>query len=320
MARRFALGYIDMVFASGSALEHVLDEHVLHFVTIGGKPFGVSKYTAFMLLAFGLIALIYIPLAKRIQTGAAPKGIFWNLFEAILTFMRDQVAKPYIGKDADQYVHFIWTIFLFVLFCNLFGMVPFFGSPTSSFTVTFVLAMFVLGFIHFKSIQRFGWRAHLQSFAPELDLPIAVKIPILLMLWPIEFGGLILKCFVLAVRLFANIFAGHIVLGTILLFIPMVKNAHAAVIGSVTLASVLGVFALSFLELFVAFLQAFLFAFLTALFFGGVLEHAEHAAHAGEHHGHGGHDHGGHGPSESAHVGHAAGHAAGAHAAAAEHH
>src|SRR4029077_13848362 len=119
--------------------------------------------------------------------------------------------------------------------------------------------------------------------------PLFMKIPILAMLWPIEFGGLALKCFVLSVRLFANMFAGHIVLGTILLFIPMVKNTSGTVATTVTVASVLGVLALSFLELFVAFLQAFLFAFLTALFFGGILEHAEHAAHAG--HGHDDHGH-----------------------------
>jgi F-type H+-transporting ATPase subunit a len=258
-----------------------------------------------MLLAAALILWIYLPLAKKIQSGAAPTGIFWNLFEGILTFIRDNVARPYIGKNADQYVPYIWTIFLFVLFCNLFGMIPFMGSPTASFTVTAVLALTVVLFIHGNSIREFGLWSHLCSFAPHLDLPLGLKIPILLMLWPIEFMGLLLKCFVLAVRLFANMFAGHIVLGTILLFIPMVKDSSVGIAGTVTVASALGVLALSFLELFVAFLQAFLFAFLTALFFGGVLEHAEHAAHGGEHghdeHGHGGHDTHAHGAAEHSH-------------------
>ncbi len=184
---------------------------------------------------------------------------------------------------------------MFVLFCNLFGMVPFLGSPTASFTVTLVLAACVFAFIHGMSIAKFGVKAHLFSFAPHLDLPLPMKIAMWFMLWPLEFLGLIVKCFVLAVRLFANMFAGHIVLGTILLFIPMVKNSSALLATTVTAASVFGVFALSFLELFVAFLQAFLFAFLTALFFGSVLEHAEHAAHAGAH------DHGGHGHGEPGH-------------------
>ncbi len=288
-----------MLFADGNALEHVLDTYEWHFVeawhwklplpyvSIGAHKYGISKYTILMALVAGLILWIYLPLAKKIQSGAAPTGIFWNLFEAVLTFIRDNIAKPYIGKEADRYVPFLWTLFLFVLFCNLFGMIPFLGSPTASITVTAVLAAFVFGFIHYNSVQRFGWKAHLKSFAPALDMPFAMKLGIWLMLWPIEFLGLIVKCFVLAVRLFANMFAGHIVLGTLLLFIPMVKNASLATAGTVTFASALGVFALSFLELFVAFLQAFLFVFLTALFFGGVLEHAEHAAHAGDHdHGH----------------------------------
>jgi len=303
-----------MLFAAGSALDHVLDGYVwtlidtfdltiyLPYVTFDdGHKFGISRYTILMILAAGLILCIYLPLAKKIQTGAAPTGIFWNFFEFILTFVRDSIAKPYIGKDADKYVHYLWTVFLFVLFCNLFGMVPFLGSPTASFSVTFVLAATVFIFIHYNSIAKFGLKCHLFSFAPDLELPLVMKIFILGMLWPIEFGGLIIKCFVLSVRLFANMFAGHVVLGTILLFIPMVANLSPAVSGPVTLVSALGVLALSFLELFVAVLQAFLFAFLTALFFGGVLEHAEHAAHAGHgdgHSHHGAHDagseHGGH--------------------------
>jgi F-type H+-transporting ATPase subunit a len=281
-----------MVFAAASALDHVLDTYVWQIfeegldweidLRIGGLEV-ISKYSVLMFLAAGLILWIYLPLAKKIQTGVAPTGRFWNLFEAILTFFRDNVAKPYIGKDADQYVHYVWTAFLFVLFCNLLGMVPFMGSPTASFTVTSVLAFSVFIFIHATSIAKYGVKFHLMSFAPPLDLPIYMKVPILFMLWPIEFGGLALKCFVLSVRLFANMFAGHIVLGTILLFIPMVKYTGFLLETTVTITSVLGVLALSFLELFVAFLQAFLFAFLTALFLGGVLEHAGHAAHAGHH-------------------------------------
>lgn len=306
-----------MLFAA-SALDHVLDSYDWHLIDeylhwhiplgkIGNFEF-LSKYSILMFLAAGLILWIYIPLAKKIQTGAAPTGIFWNLFEFILTFIRDNIAKPYIGRDADLYVHYLWTAFLFVLTCNLFGMIPFLGSPTASFTVAFVLAAGVFIFIHVSSIQRFGAKAHLQSFAPHLDMPFAMRFALYLMLWPIEFLGLGLKCFVLAVRLFANMFAGHIVLGTILLFIPLVRNTSWQLEATVTAASVLGVLALSFLELFVAFLQAFLFAFLTALFLGGVLEHAGHAAHAGDHGGHGhdehGHGHDGHAHADHSHDGH----------------
>ncbi len=287
-----------MIFAA-SAFEHVLDGYVWHFgegpfsfeiplvhFQIGGVDFGISKYSIVMILAALVICGIYIPLAKKIQTGEAPKGTWWNLFESLLTFIRDDVAKPYIGKDADIYVPYLWTVFLFVLTCNLFGMFPFMGSPTASFATTSVLAFGSYVLINAASIMRFGWKAHLLSFAPHLDMPWVIKGPILVMLWPIEFVGLILKCFVLAVRLFANMFAGHMVLATILLFIPAVTYSGDVLFWSVAGASTLGVLMLSFLELFVAFLQAYLFTFLTALFLGGVLEHAEHYAHDGHDHGH----------------------------------
>jgi F-type H+-transporting ATPase subunit a len=307
-----------MIFAD--AFSHVLDTFDWHiFETLhveiplphisgvfGGQGFGITKYTILMVLAAIIIAAIYIPLAKQIRTGEAPKGTFWNLFESILVFIRDEIAKPYIGPDADRYVPHLWTMFLFVLTCNLLGMLPFMGSPTASLAVTGVLAFLVFAFIHVASAMRFGIKAHLFSFAPHMDMPLAMKIPIWIMLWPIEFGGLALKSFVLAVRLFANMFAGHMVLATILLFIPAVAHMGPGLEWSVTIGSVVGVLALSMLELFVAFLQAYLFTFLTALFLGGVLEHAEHAAH-GDH----GHDE--HGEHDSADHGHAVPHAASSH-------
>jgi F-type H+-transporting ATPase subunit a len=288
-----------MLFAA-SAFEHVLDStdwHLfeslhLHIPLPAYHERGLTKYSILMLLAGGLILWIYLPLSKKIQTGEAPRGIFWNFFEFILTFIRDEVAKPYIGKEADRYVPFLWTVFLFVLFCNLLGMIPFLGSPTASFAVTSVLALGTYIFINVSSIMRHGLKAHLFSFAPHMDMPLAMKVPMILMLWPIEVLGLHIKCFVLAVRLFANMFAGHMVLATILLFIPAVNRHGEALFWGVSAASTLGVTALSMLELFVAFLQAYLFTFLTALFLGGVLEHAEHAA--GGHHDHG-HDHADHG-------------------------
>jgi F-type H+-transporting ATPase subunit a len=287
-----------MIFAD--AFGHVLDTldwHLfetlhIHIPLLGVNKdtpheFGLTKYSILMLIAAGLICAIYLPLAKKIQTGEAPTGTWWNLFESVLTYIRDEIAKPYIGKEADRYVPYLWTAFLFVLTCNLLGMFPFMGSPTASFATTSVLAFGSFLLIHVSSIMRFGIVNHLKSFAPHMDMPLAMKIPIWIMLWPIEFLGLMLKCFVLAVRLFANMFAGHMVLATILLFIPAVAGLGLGLEGPVTAASVLGVVALSMLELFVAFLQAYLFTFLTALFLGGVLEHAEHAAHGGDH----GHEH-----------------------------
>jgi F-type H+-transporting ATPase subunit a len=280
---------------AASAFDHVLDTQVWHFFESlhweWRLRWGFTKYSILMLVAAGLILLIYLPLAKKIQTGQPPRGRFWNFFEFLLTFVRDNIAKPNIPGDADRYVPYLWTVFLFVLFCNLLGMIPFLGSPTASFAVTSVLAIGSFLLINLSSIFRFGVRNHLLSFAPPLDMPIALKAAILALLWPIEVLGMFIKCFVLSVRLFANMFAGHMVLATILLFIRAMSGPETGAVldWGVTIASVVGVTLLSLLELFVAFLQAFIFTFLTALFLGGTLEHAEHVAHAG-HESHGAHD------------------------------
>jgi len=262
-----------------NAIHHVMDTvewEVLNFLewTIH-LPWPFTKFTVLMIAAAAIVCLLYIPLGKKIQAGGPPKGLWWNLLESLLTFIRDNIAKPYIPHHTDHYVPFLWTTFLFVLACNLLGMVPFLGSPTASFPMTLTLAFIVFAFIHFSGIRENGVQGHLLAFAPHMDMPMAMKIPILMLMWPIEFFGLIIKCFVLSVRLFANMFAGHVVLATILLFIYQARNFNPALFWTVTVSSVLGATALSMLELFVAFLQAFIFTFLTALFLGSVT-HPEH--------------------------------------------
>lgn len=259
------------------AMHHVMDTDVWEFFHNWKfeLAYPLTKFHILMLLVAGLICLVYIPLAKHVQKGGPPKGAWWNLVESLLTFVRDNIAKPYIPHHTDHYVPFLWTIFLFVLACNLLGMFPFLGSPTASFGVTATLALIVFGYIHFSGIHENGFVGHLGAFAPHLDMPAVLRIPILCILWPIEFLGLIIKCFVLSVRLFANMFAGHMVLATILIFIYQARNFDPALFWTVTAGSVLGATALSMLELFVAFLQAFIFTFLTALFLGGVI-HPEH--------------------------------------------
>jgi F-type H+-transporting ATPase subunit a len=166
-------------------------------------------------------------------------------------------------------VPFLWTIFLFVLINNLLGMFPFMGSATAAFTVTSALAAITFVFLHGNAIWKNGFSGYLKGYVPSIDAPFVMKIFLLPMIIGIEVMGAFIKCFVLSVRLFANMFAGHMVLATIMLFIVMVQNS--ALFYLVTPASVLGVVALSLLELFVAFLQAYVFTFLTAIFLGAVL-------------------------------------------------
>jgi len=262
---------------AANPFDHVMDSRYWHlfYHTSFKIPFGMTKYMVLMLLAALVILAIYVPLARRVQTGEPPRGYWWNCFESILTYLRDQIAKPCIGHDADHYVHYIWTVFLFILFCNLFGMIPFLGSPTASFSVTVALAACTFVFIHGSAIAKMGVKHYFESYLPHIDVPFGMGYVIVPMIAVIEFLGNFIKAFVLAVRLFANMFAGHTVLAFILFFIVAVKHSGPLMFWGVTAASVLGVTALSMLELFVAFLQAYVFAFLTALFLGATL-HPQH--------------------------------------------
>jgi F-type H+-transporting ATPase subunit a len=260
-----------------SPFDHVLDTRQWHFFgdyTLP-LPWFLTKYIILMLLASLLIILIYYPLALKAQSGAPPRGKWWNCLEAILTFIRDEIAKPSIGHDADRYVPFLWTTFLFILFCNLFGLIPFLGSPTASFSVTLALAIVTFFFIHGSAMASMGVKHYFQSYIPHIDIPFGMGYFVVPMIAGIEFMGNFIKAFVLAVRLFANIFAGHVVLAFILFFIVLVKHEGPALFWGVTFSSVLGITAMSLLELFVAFLQAYVFTFLTAIFLGSAL-HPQH--------------------------------------------
>lgn len=275
-----------------NALEHTQDSESWHFFdqitespTIGSFTvpgtdyvFVITKFMILELVAAALLLAIFIPLARRAKDGALPKGGWWNAFDALLTFVRDNIAKPNLGKHADTYVPYLWTVFLFILVCNLLGMVPFMGSPTASIAVTGTLAIGSLLLMHGATIVKYGPIRYVKSMWPHIDAPGGVVISLLIFI--IEFLGTFIKSFVLAVRLFANIFAGHVVLATMLIFIYQAGKSSWTIWGLVTTFSVLGVVALSLLELFVAFLQAYVFTFLTALFTGMALEHAEHVGHA----------------------------------------
>ncbi len=256
--------------------------------TLFGHPFHMTKFMILEVFAAILIIWIYVPIARKARHGALPKGRWWNAFEAMLTFIRNKVVRPNFPPGmGDAYLPFFWTIFLFILICNLLGMIPFMGSPTSSIWVTAGLAICAFFMIHGVSIAKVGVKNYLKSMWLPIDAPIIGPI-ISLLLFVLEFVGSFIKSGVLAVRLFANMFAGHMVLAYILAFIWAANWTMLWPV--ITVASVLGMVALSLLELFVAFLQAYVFTFLTALFVGMALEHAEHAAHESHGHGEQGHE------------------------------
>ncbi len=284
---------------------------------IAGHPVP-SKYMWLMLIAAVLTFVIYRGLARRVAHGEVPQGPFWNFFETLLTFIREQVAKPNFPEHhdhghghgeghghtpeqqipaahggqslaaghgtaavahapphahpADAFVPLLWTLFVYILFCNLLGLFPFMGSPTANIFMTGGLALCVFIVLHGAALVKHGPIGYVKVLWPKIDLPAFYGLGwlfafvIKLMIFVIELFGTIIKSGVLAIRLFANMFAGHMVLASILLFIVAAGNSPLWPV--VTVASVLGVIALSLLELFVAFLQAYIFTFLTALFIG----------------------------------------------------
>jgi F-type H+-transporting ATPase subunit a len=254
---------------------HVIDSnHIGWFETF--EHFGIhlppwlSKFMLLELVAAGLILLIYLPIGRKAREGGSPRGLLWNTFEVLLVFVRDKIAKPTIGEhDADRFVPFLWTLFLFILFCNLLGMVPGLGSPTGALAVTAVLALFAFVVIHGSAIRKMGFFGYLKSQVPHGMNPFIAYF-----IAAIEILAHFIKGTVLAVRLFANMFAGHLVLASLLGFITMVKYASVFLSAPVTVGSVALVVGVSLLELFVAFLQAYVFTFLTSLFVGMALHPA----------------------------------------------
>jgi F-type H+-transporting ATPase subunit a len=253
--------------------DHVVDSRFVEIFPsqhIGfNLPFGLTKFMVLELIAAALILAIFIPLSRRAENGDPPRGFFWNTFESLLTFIRNRIAIPAIGEhDADRFVPYLWSVFLFILFCNLLGMIPFLGSPTASLAVTAVLAVFSFFVIHGSAIAKHGAGHYFKHHFPRIDAPFGLGVPISLMIGVIELFGHLIKAFVLAMRLFANLFAGHLVLAIILSFIVMAKNTNFFLFAPISLGSAVMIVALSLLEIFVAFLQAYVFTFLTALFMG----------------------------------------------------
>ncbi|MCE9592402.1 MAG: F0F1 ATP synthase subunit A [Planctomycetes bacterium] len=280
-----------LTLASGDDLmSHVLPHKVLHdpLFEIGGIKFYLTNHVLMTLIVAVAMLIIFPLVAAKVKprgTAAADyvtRGKFAQFFESICEFLRTEVARPALGHLTDRYIGFIWTTFFFILFCNLLGMMPvgpvlrfatgnphaehWGGAATGNIAITAGLAIVAFFVIHGIGIKENGIKyfAHFNP-GPWYMAPLLV---------PLEIIGSLVKPFALCVRLFANMVAGHLVLGALLGLIFTFRNYGVAA------GSVLGAAALSLLELFVAFLQAYIFTFLTVLFIaaGAVHEH-EHGEH-----------------------------------------
>ncbi len=230
----------------------------------------ITRLMVMEIVAAGLMIAILVPVVRHVARTPVSKGWFPNMFEAMLLFIRDDVARPSIGGHAaDRFLPYLWTVFFFVLFNNLMGMFPGGASATGNVNVTGVLALMTLVVVISAGMREMGAAGYWIGIVPHMDVPKLMKPPLWGLMFVIEVAGLMIRHVVLAIRLFANMFAGHVVLSVILGFILMAQMSLAFWL--VMPVSIVGVILLSLLELFVGFLQAYVFTFLSALFIGAAL-------------------------------------------------
>ena len=292
-------------------MTHLLASNPIHHIVDHKLDWLHPNVTLHMatLVVAGLIALVVLlRAASAIQTGHVDrgthrfltKGRLSQLIEVISMYLIENSIRPMLGADTKRFVPFLLSLFFFILTCNLLGLIPtvdfqhaftglteseqrwelFGGTATANLAVTLGLGLTAFAAIQyqgFRSLGIKGWCQHLTGGAPLYLLPIML---------PIELLGLFIKPVALAIRLFANMLAGHTLMGVIAGFgaaaYSSTQNWLAS--GSITLVSIIAAIPISFLELFVAFLQAFIFMFLTAVFIGQMThhdeEHAEDEAHS----------------------------------------
>ena len=170
-----------------------------------------------------IVCAIFIPYARRVKNGNPPQGWFWNMIDTLVCFVKDDIATPGIGShDVKRFLPFVWSIFFFVLALNLIGMIPSLGAATGSISVTAALALSVFAVVVATGMKKMGVVGFIKAQAPHLDVHPVLKAFLIPMIWAIEMFGLFIKHIVLAVRLFANMFAGHLVVGVFVAFIAVV--------------------------------------------------------------------------------------------------
>lgn len=230
--------------------------------------FSITKNVFSMLLVLVLVLLIFTSVAKSYtkRAGQAPKGL-QSFMEPLILFVRDDVAKGAIGpRKYERFMPYLLTVFFMILFMNLLGLIPFFpggANVTGNIAVTFALSLIVLVIVTVNGNKHY-WR-HIVAMP-------GVPAWVLIILTPVEILGMFLKPFVLMIRLFANITAGHIIVMSFFSLIFVFGAASAAAGYGVSVVSLLFTIFMFFLELLVAFIQAYVFTFLAALYIGGAVE------------------------------------------------
>ena len=278
--------------AAASPLEHVVDHPI---VKTDGGYYVLTNHMIMMLIAAAIMLVIFPILTKRYRSGELVPTGTRNFFEAILLYVRNDIAKPVLGDETDRFIPFLWTLFFFILINNLLGLLPLdvitgrwlglnhghgiYGTATANLAVTGVLAIFSFILWNVSGIRANGlgpWAHHFLGGAPIYMAPVMV---------PVEILGMFVKPFALAIRLMANMTAGHVLVAVLVGLSAVVWELGTAGGAAINLAIIAGTTAIMLLELFVAFLQAYIFTFLTTLFIGQMVVHEhEHHEDEGGHH------------------------------------
>jgi F-type H+-transporting ATPase subunit a len=239
-----------------------------HDASIQVYDFSLTRNVVQLFLALALLVWLMIGVANKYKKNGAktaPTG-FQNAIEPVITFVRDEVGKPNLGHAYEKYMPYLLTVFFFILINNIIGLIPGTANVTGNIAFTVVLGVISFFVIVFSTNKHF-W-GHI--FNPPV--PFAVKF----ILVPVEFIGIFTKPFALIVRLFANMVAGHIII-TCFIMLIFIFGAMSKVAGigfaPVSLAFTVFIY---FIEILVAFIQAFIFTNLTAVFIGQSMEGAHH--------------------------------------------
>jgi len=227
--------------------------------------FSITKNVASMLLSAVILILVFTSIASwyKNNKGRAPNG-FQSAMEVIILFIRDEVVKPNVGPKYEKYLPYLLTLFFFILINNILGLLPGSANLTGNIAVTMTLAVLTFIIVHLNA------NGH---YYKHLVKPTGVPAPLLLIMIPVEIVGVFMKPFSLMVRLFANITAGHIILLSLFGLIFIFQ--------SFVIAPVISLFALflNFIEIMVAFIQAFIFTLLSSMYIGSAIEENHDADH-----------------------------------------
>lgn len=230
-------------------------EHLANIIylplNVLGLDVSVSKLAINLWIVCGAVFLTLYLTGRRARL---IPGRWQSLVEILVVFVRDNITSV-LEEEADKFFPFIFTLFSLILFSNIFGLIPGFLPPTSNINVTATLALVVFFTAHFLGIKRFGFFKYLKNF-----FPAGFPVYLIIFLIPIEIMSQLARPFSLAVRLFANLLAGHIIP---IVFISMIFIFKNYLLAPLPLAGnvVIGLF-----EIFVAFIQAYIFAFLAAIY------------------------------------------------------